>query len=119
MKIILVGIYLILTVTGLILMKLGGNAGSFAIANKDITFAINGVSLLGFIAYIISFLLYTKIVVWFDLSYIVPICTGISQILILIASKIIFKEQISSAGVIGASLIIIGLIIMNLPKVTK
>ena len=119
MKIILVGVYLILTVAGLILMKLGGNTGSFAMANKDITFAINWISLIGFMCYILSFFMYTKIVVWFDLSYIVPICTGISQILILVASKIVFKEQISLTGVIGASIIIVGLIIMNIPKVGK
>jgi drug/metabolite transporter (DMT)-like permease len=55
-------------------------------------------------------------VVMFDLSYITPLCTGIVQILTLIASKIIFKENISIQGIIGASIIIIGLLIMNWKK---
>ena len=82
-------------------------------ANGNINFGISPISLLGFVCYIGSFLLYTKMVVMFDLSYITPLCTGIVQILTLIASKIIFKENISIQGVFGASIIIIGLIIMN------
>lgn len=116
MQFIMVGIYLILTVSGLVLMKLGGNTGSFAMENGNINFGISPISLLGFVCYICSFLLYTRIVVMFDLSYITPICTGIVQILTLVASKIVFKENISVYGIIGASLIIIGLIVMNLKK---
>lgn len=119
MKVILVGIYLIMTTLGVVLMKSGGNTGTIAMVNKDITFAINWISLMGFVSYLISFLLYTKILVLFDLSYIVPICTGIAQILILVAAKLIFKEEISLAGIIGAIMIIIGIIIMNLPKTVK
>ena len=52
----------------------------------------------------------------FDLSYIFPIVTGIVQIVTLIASKVIFKEIITLHGLIGAIIIIIGIIIMNLPK---
>ena len=74
MKIMLVIIYLILTVSGLVLMKLGGNSGTILIANKELTFGISLISGLGFICYICSFLIYTRIVMMFDLSYIVPLC---------------------------------------------
>lgn len=113
MQFIIIGIYLLLTMSGLILMKLGGNTGSFAIENGDINFGISPVSLIGFICYIGSFFIYTRMVVLFDLSYITPLCTGIVQILTLIASKIIFKENITIQGIVGASIIIIGLLIMN------
>ena len=116
MKIVLVIVYLILTMSGLIFMKLGGNTGSFSMNSGNVNFAISPVSLLGFVCYIGSFLLFTKMVIMFDLSYITPICTGIVQILTLIFSKIVFKENISIQGIIGASLIIIGLIIMNLKR---
>lgn len=119
MKFVLVIVYLILTTSGLIFMKAGGNTGTFGMINRDITFAIDWISLIGFACYLISFLLYTKIVVMFDLSYIVPICTGITQILILIAAKFVFKEEISLTGIIGAALVIAGVIIMNLPKTVK
>lgn len=113
MQIIIILLYLLLTMSGLVLMKLGGNTGSFAMENGDINFGISPISLIGFICYIGSFFIYTRMVVMFDLSYITPLCTGIVQILTLIASKIIFKENISIQGIIGASIIIIGLLIMN------
>ena len=113
MQFIIIGIYLLLTMSGLILMTLGGNTGKFAMVEGDINFGISPVSLLGFICYIGSFFLYTKMVVMFDLSYITPICTGIVQILTLVASKVIFKENITIQGIAGASIIIIGLLIMN------
>lgn len=113
MQFIIIGIYLLLTMSGLILMKIGGNTGKFAFNNGDVNFEINAISLLGFICYIGSFFVYTRMIVMFDLSYITPICTGIVQILTLIASRVIFKESISIQGIIGASIIIIGLLIMN------
>ena len=113
MQFIIIGIYLLLTMSGLILMKLGGNTGKFAMVEGDINFGISPVSLLGFICYIGSFFLYTRMVVMFDLSYITPLCTGIVQILTLVASKVIFKENITVQGIVGASIIIIGLLIMN------
>ena len=116
MKIVLVLIYLVLTVSGLILMKKGGNSGSIAIEKQTFNFNINLISALGFICYLFSFLLYTKIIVMFDLSYITPICTGIVQILILVASKLVFKENFTTTSVVGAAIVIMGIIIMNLPK---
>lgn len=112
-KFILVGIYIILTLSGLILMKKGGNPGSISVNSGEINLGMSLVSMIGFVCYILSFFLFTRIVVIFDLSYIMPICTGIVQVLTLVASYFIFKEQISKQGIIGASLVIIGIIIMN------
>lgn len=114
MKFILVGIYVIFTLSGLVLMKLGKNPGSFSMSEGNINFAINPISLVGFICYICSFLLFTRIVVMFDLSYIMPLTTGIVQVLTLVASKIIFKEDFSTQGIIGASIVILGILIMNI-----
>lgn len=117
MQFIIIGIYLLLTMSGLILMKLGGNTGSIAMENGNINFGISPISLIGFICYIGSFFIYTRMVVMFDLSYITPLCTGIVQILTLVASKVVFKENITTQGIIGASIIIIGLLIMNWKRV--
>lgn len=48
-------LYLIFTVSGLILMKKGGNAGKIAISAGEFSFNISLISALGFICYIISF----------------------------------------------------------------
>ena len=116
MKIVFVVAYIILTLSGLVFMKLGGNSGSFALNEGTINFSINWISAIGFVCYLCSFLLFTKIVIMFDLSYILPLVTGIVQIATLVASKIVFKEVITMQGLIGASVIIVGIIIMNLPK---
>lgn len=114
MKLILVVVYLVLTVCGLVFMKLGGNPGTFTMQEGTISFGINWISAIGFICYIGSFLLFTRIVAKFDLSYIMPLTTGIVQVLTLVASKIIFKENLSTQGIIGASIIILGILIMNI-----
>jgi len=116
MKIALIIVYVILSVSGLVLMKLGGNSGTISIANKELTFGISLISALGFICYICSFLLFTKIVMMFDLSYIVPITTGVVQILTLVASYVVFKDKMSIQSVSGAIMVIIGILIMNIKK---
>lgn len=113
MQFILVVIYIILTLSGLVLMKLGGNPGSISMAEGNINFGISPISLIGLICYLCSFLLFTRVVVMFDLSYIMPLVTGIVQVLTLVSAKIIFKEDFTTQGIIGAIIIIIGIIIMN------
>lgn len=114
MKIILICIYLVLTLSGLVLMKKGGNPGKVSISKKDIILSMSPVSALGFVCYLCSFLLFTKIVVMFDLSYIMPIVTGIVQVMTLVVANILFKEKIDKKSIIGASLVIIGIVVMNL-----
>lgn len=115
MRILLVVIYLILTVSGLILMKKGGNAGSISISAGEFNFNISLISCLGLICYICSFLLFTRIVMMFEnVSYISPICTGISQVMIIIASWLFLKEKLTGLSIGGAALIIAGIVIMNL-----
>lgn len=114
MKIVLICIYLCLTLSGLVLMKKGGNPGSIKINKKDINLSMSPISALGFVCYLCSFLLFTKIVVMFDLSYIMPIVTGVIQILTLVLAKFVFKEKISKLSIIGASLVIVGILLMNL-----
>ncbi|HOZ54942.1 MAG TPA: hypothetical protein PK993_02710 [Clostridia bacterium] len=119
MRFLLVGVYIVLTILGIVLIKRGGNAGAISIKEGNLLFGISYISLIGFICYVLSFLIYTRVITMFDLSYITPIVTGIVQISILIASFFIFKEQINKYGIIGASLIIIGVIVMNINSLKK
>ena len=116
MQYILILFYLILTVSGLVFMKLGGNPGSLAVKDGTITFGLSVISGIGFICYLCSFLLFTRIVVMFDLSYIFPIVTGIVQILTLVASAIVFKEKMCVHSILGAAIIIVGIILLNWKK---
>lgn len=113
LKIFLICIYLVLTLSGLTLMKKGANPGTIKFNKKEVNLSMSPISAMGFVCYLCSFLLFTKIVVMFDLSYIMPIVTGAVQIATLIVANIFFKEKISKKAIIGASLIIIGIFIMN------
>ena len=96
-------------------MKIGGD--TFALTFKNgITFKMGYLTLAGFLLYLFSFLLWQRLLVNFDLSYIVPITTGISQIIILIAGYFLFKESIDLYKIIGVALIIIGVILITLKK---
>lgn len=112
-QVIIIMIYISLSISGLVLMKLGGNPGSIAMTDGNINFGISPVSLIGFICYIGSFFLFTRMVVMFELSYIMPLTTGIVQVLSLICSKLIFKEEFTTTGIVGAIVIIIGVVLLN------
>ena len=114
MKYALIPIYLVLTILGLIFMKLGGNPGQISVKDGNFMLSMSTVSLIGFICYIGSFLLFTRLVVMFDISWIYPITAGIVQIATLISAYVIFKEDISILGVIGIILVIVGIVIMNI-----
>lgn len=116
MQYLLLGLYLLFTTSGLVLMKLGQNAGTIAFSNSTLNFSVNIISLCGLILYIASFLLFTKIVTTYDLSFILPILTGITQILSLTAALLIFKEKVTVYGFIGIFMIIAGIIIMNIKR---
>lgn len=115
MKIISILLYLILSVGGLVLVKLGSGNINLAINDGTFNFSMGIKAMLGFIAYIGSFVIYTFYIIrTFDLSYIFPIITGITQVLVILAGVFIFKEQLSIYGIGGIVLIIIGIALLNI-----
>lgn len=112
MNILLTITYLISTTAGMTLMKLGGDSLSLSL-KKGISFNMEYLTFCGFLLYIISFLLWQKLLVAYNLSYIVPLTTGIAQILVLLIGYFIFKESFSIINVIGIVLIIIGVILVS------
>lgn len=86
------------------------------VKDGTITLGMSIVSGVGFVCYLGSFLLFTRVITMFDLSYIYPIVTGIVQILTLVASAVVFKENMSIQSVIGAIIVIAGIIIMNFKR---
>ncbi len=113
MKYLLTIVYIIFTTCGITLMKLGGDSLSISFS-KGLNFKIGWITCLGFISYIISFLLWQKLLVKYDLSTMVPIVTGITQIIIVAIGYTILKEPIKVPCLIGAIVIIFGIIIMAL-----
>ena len=115
MKYLLVALYLILTVSGLILYKLGANKG-FNASVSDGFFKLNlsVISIIGLLFYLVSFLIYIFILPKFDLSFIMPLTSAISYMSIFILSILILKETVTVTGIIGAVIIGVGIVIINI-----
>lgn len=115
MKYLLTIVYLFFTTSGIFLMKAGGD--SLFISIKDnIQFKIGYITLLGFLSYIISFLLWQKLLISYDLSFIVPLTTGISQIIILFVGYLAFSEKINWMTTVGVVAIAVGVFFIALGK---
>ena len=113
-KIISIILYLLLSVGGLILIKSGSSNINIAIDNGTFNFAMGVKAMLGFLFYIGSFIIYTFYIIKnFDLSYIFPIITGITQVLVILAGIFIFKENVNAFAIGGIALIIIGIMLLN------
>ena len=114
MQYILCVVYLIFSLSGMTFMKLGSMAENMkAILVPVVNLRITTLSLVGYLCYGISFLMYTVIITKFDLGYISPILTGISNTGVLVIAFLVFKERFTVASAIGAGLIIAGVMIMN------
>ena len=113
---ILVAIYLFCTVEGLTLVKLGADHNQFSAASSFFSLSLSYTTILGLVLYIVSFVMWVVIVQKFDLSYIQPLTTGLSYILIIGASLFILKETISMYQWIGLGCILVGVVFMNLQK---
>lgn len=115
MGIFLVIIYLILTVSGLILYKFGANKEFlFSISNGVFQIKLSLISIIGLCCYLLSFIIYMLVLPKFDLTYIMPVTSAISYISIYILSILVLKESVTIYGVLGSFIILIGVILINL-----
>lgn len=113
MKYLLTIIYIMCTTGGITFMKLGGD--SLKLGLKDgFSFSMGWKTFIGFLLYFISFLLWQKLIVKYDLSIMVPIVTGVVQIIILFIGYTLFKEAFNTLSIVGALLIVAGIVVMAL-----
>ena len=107
-------IYVFLSSAGLVLFKLGSSSLNIQLQQTIFSMNISLISVLGLFCYLISFILWMLIISRSDVSYIVPLGVACTNIAILIASNLILKETITTNALIGAVVIIVGIVIMNL-----
>lgn len=105
--------YVILSSLGIILFKLGSNAPFINILNKSLEINVSFVSLIGLFCYLGSFVLWMMILSKSEVHIVVPLGLGLTNILILFGSYFILGESLSVQSIIGAVLVILGIIIMN------
>ena len=107
-------IYIICTVLGLILYKYGTTKGfNFILEKGNINIKINIISIVGLFLYLISFILYILILPKYDITYILPIVSTATGILIFISSIIFLNEPSSIIKWIGFIIMTTGVIIVN------
>lgn len=103
--------YIFFTITAMVLMKLSSNYSEIVIY-KEI--GLNKYLIAGMIAYCISFCHYILVIKKYDLSYIIPIATGLVVIISAIMGYLIFKENLSYNGLLGIFFISLGIILVSL-----
>ena len=111
----LIIIYIISTIFGLILMKMGGKSLTFTLNNTSLYFSIEITSLLGLIFYLVSFLLWMIILSKSEikLSVLFPVVTAVIQIIVIISGVLIFKEKINMFQIFGIILTITGIMLIT------
>lgn len=117
MNIIFPILYVLCTVAGLILYKYGATK-EFGILfeNGNLSIKVNIISIIGLILYLISFLLYILILPKYDITYIIPIVSTVTSILIFVSSIMFLKEPSSVIKWVGFAIMTIGVIIVNFKK---
>ena len=117
MNYVFIAIYVFLSVSGLVLFKLGSaNELAISLSSSFLSVKIHLLSILGLLLYVLSFFVYMGLVSKNDLSHLVPIVTGIVYLSTLVASVVIFKEAMHGWQIVGSLLIIAGVILMNIPS---
>lgn len=117
MKSILFIVYMATSVCGISLIKAGeAQPLSVSFTNGSLRLSAGFVTIMGLLSYLVSFIVYTKLLTLYDLSYFVPVAMAISQVLILVIALVFFKEQITIYKTIGIALLLIGVIFLNVKK---
>lgn len=116
MNYVLSGLYLLFTTCGVIFMKLGGDSLKISFSDGFV-FKIGFLTFLGFVFYLCSFILWQKLLVTYNLSFIIPVLTSLAQTLSVIAAFIIFKEPITVFKILGIVLIIGGIALLSVKGV--
>ncbi len=106
--------YILLTSSGLLLMKLGIDGTAFSQDSGLLMMSINIKLILGFLFYVCSFLIYVLVLQRKDLSFIYPICSGIVNVASVAMGALILHEKVGGRSIVGAMLIVAGVVIMNL-----
>jgi small multidrug resistance pump len=84
--------------------------------DSKLSLNLNPYTVIGFLLYGLSFVLYIYLISKFDLGYIIPLATGFVYFVIFIASFLIFHEAFTLTKIAGISLITAGIVLLNLNK---
>ena len=110
----LFALYILLSCSGLLFIKLGGSTTRLSLLGSSFNLVLDIKLVVGLCCYILSFVLFTYIIQKHDLSYIYPISAGLVNVLSVLMGVFVLKENVSIFGVIGALVVVIGIVLMNI-----
>ena len=117
MDIALIISYIIFAVSGSTLIKFGGFTDFKVLFTLPfVNMPFSWVTLIGFICYGISFIVYTILLNRFDLSFISPLTVGLVYVLLMITAFLFFKEQFTVYKIVGSAMILCGIFLIILKK---
>lgn len=115
MNLFLLMVYVVLSTSGATLIKYGGSGSgkvhtlfNVPIVNVEVSL----VSLIGIIIYGMSFLVFTILLNKLSMSYLVPVATGASYVLLMISAILVFNESFGLWKAIGCILILVGIMLV-------
>jgi len=107
-------IYILMSATGLFLIKTGTETTSLVIENSIFNFRLSIRLIVGFIIYVCSFLLSVYVISKMKLTVFYPTVTGIMLVLTSLLGYFFLKEHIGVPQLIGMALIMAGVIVLNI-----
>jgi drug/metabolite transporter (DMT)-like permease len=111
---IIIAVYIFLTVLALTFMKLGSGNSYFHVEKWVVDMKINLYLVAGMSLYVVSFILYAYIISKNDLSFIIALLSAFVTIAIILVGIFLFQEQITWFKGIGISLIVLGVVFINI-----
>lgn len=109
--------FFIFTSAGMVLIKMGsGSSHSAFFTVPVIDFKLSLLSIIGFLLYGFSFLLYASLLGKYELTFLNPVTIGITSILIFACGVIFFNETITLVKLASLLLILSGVLLINFFK---
>lgn len=111
----LIILYVLISASGLILLKIGANHEFMVnISKEGLGISVNWQILLGMLFYVCSFLVSLMAMKKINLSIFYPISSGLGYVVICLTSYLVLKETISLKQLVGMVIILIGVVVINL-----
>lgn len=106
-------LYVVLSTSGATLIKYGGSSKTHTLFSVPfVNTEISVTSLLGILIYGLSFLTFVILLNKLSMSYLVPVATGASYVLLMVSSIVVFQEGFSLWKTIGCILILAGILLV-------
>ena len=110
-------LYVLLSATGLTLIKVGTSKGSTLLLNSTgFDLNLSWILVLGLCIYVFSFLMSIMVMKRMNLTIFYPLSAGLIYIIVSLAGFLVLKEAFTIQQLIGMGIILAGIVVMNLGK---